>query len=390
MKPTEIPLRRLWNTVLNAGDKLLARERVLARPLRIHIEVNDLCNLKCPHCPRENPLIPKDTGHVPIEAIRNLQPWFRTASYVGLTGNGEPFLHPEIMEILRLVLEAGATPSVISNGTLWKRLGLIGQLAGMGPMLLNVSIDGGTKETFEKWRLRARYEEVRENLLELQRARQALASPFPIVNFIVCLMKDNIGEVEQIVDWGAEAGVSVISFQNMYPYNKMMDDARVKDIDACRRAIAAARRRAQPHGIRIDWLPMSVDVADRDGTEGGSYGDLTAEKVEARLAAEASAETNGANGRAVSYHCDNVWNQIHVTVSGDIKYCCFWTDGAVGNLTRDDFGKLWNGPEWVKLRRDLKSGVKPGPCTNCHNLVTRDRSKLLAASKRELSDLLKR
>src|SRR5690606_4784136 len=105
----------------------------------------------------------------------------------------------------------------------WKKLNLIDRLAGMGPMLLNVSIDGGIRETFEKWRLRANYDEVRANLRELAEAKRARNSVFPIMTFNVCLMKDNIDEVEDIVEWGREAGVAMINFQNMYPYVDGLD-----------------------------------------------------------------------------------------------------------------------------------------------------------------------
>ncbi len=368
--------------MLSTVDKLFSREQVLARPLRIHLEVNDFCNLKCPHCPRENPDIPKNTGHIPIEAIRNLEPWFRDATYVGLAGNGEPFLHPDILDILGIVTGAGATPSVISNATLWKKLGMVDQLAGLGPMLLMVSIDGGTKETFEKWRLRANFEEVRENLVELNEAKQRKNTPFPVVNFISCLMKDTIGEVENIVDLAAEAGARVVIFQNMYPYNELMDEARVKDMDACRKAITCARERARLYDIRIDWLPMSVDVDER-GAEGGSYGAITA--------ADAGKHRNGhshaQNGKPPRYHCDNIMHQIHVTVKGEIKFCCFWTEGAVGDLTKDDFGELWNGEAWQKLRADLKNGIRPNPCRNCHNLVLHNRKQILRAGFQDMKDL---
>jgi len=400
------PYRRLANTLVSMADKLLGHERVWARPLRIHLEINDFCNLKCPHCPRENPLIPKNTGHIPIDAVRKLVPWFREASYVGLAGNGEPFLHPEILEILELITKAGAAPSVISNATLWKRYGLVERLAGIGPMLLNVSIDGGTRETFEKWRKGANFDEVRENLLLLRANKEKKGTPFPIVNFITCLMKDNIGEVENIVDLAGEAGVSVITFQNMFPYNKLMEHARVRDMDTCREAIAKANARALKHNIRIDWLPMSVDVDER-GTEGGSYGFVTAEDVEGKLrergavlaepadaalaVASAKAHPNGnGNVRKHRYHCDAIMHQIHVTVTGDIKFCCFWTEGPVGNLLKDDFGQLWNSPAWRQLRRDLKEGRKRGPCEGCHNLVDYDAKKIVRAGMLELRDLWRR
>ncbi|CAN5418577.1 hypothetical protein BH09SUM1_BH09SUM1_12690 [soil metagenome] len=383
VKLLDRPYKRLWNTVLSTSDKLLGNERVWARPLRIHLEVNDICNLKCPHCPRENPMIPKNTGHIPIEAIRNLIPWFKEATYVGLAGNGEPFLHPQIMEILKIIVDAGAAPSVISNATLWKKLDIIDQIAGLGPMLLNVSIDGGTKATFEKWRLRANFEEVRENLRALREAKQKKGTQLPVVNFISCLMQDTIGEVEEIVDVAAEAGAAVVVFQNMYPYNKMMEEARVKDMDQCREAIMKARERAKKSGIRIDWLPMSVDVEER-GSEGGSYGFLTAEDAGGNLHNHGA--ENHANGKT-RYHCDNIMHQIHVTVKGDIKYCCFWTDGAVGNLTTDNFGDLWNSDSWRKLRADLTAGKKPGPCEGCHNLVIHDRKKILRAGMKDMKDL---
>jgi MoaA/NifB/PqqE/SkfB family radical SAM enzyme len=379
------PYTRLWNTVLSTADKYFGREKMMAHPLRIHIEVNDFCNLKCPHCPRENPDIPKNTGHIPIEAVRNLAPWFKRATYVGLAGNGEPFLHPDIIEILRIVTENGATPSVISNATLWKRQNMIDQIAGLGPMLLMVSIDGGTKETFEKWRKRADFEEVRENLRLLRAAKERVGSPHPVVNVISCLMKDTIGEVEQIVDVAAEAGAGVIVFQNMFPYNKLMDDNRVKDMDECRRAISLARKRARPHGIRIDWLPMSVDVNER-GAEGGSYGSITSDDVDRRLSA---ADKQNGNGARPCYHCDSIMHQIHVTVQGKIKYCCFWTEGEIGDLKTDDFGDLWNSEAWQKLRRDLHEGRKPGPCVGCHNLVLHNKKNILRAGIKDMKDLWK-
>ncbi len=370
------------NTVLASTDKLLSRDKVAARPLRIHLEVNDFCNLKCPHCPRENPDIPKNTGHIPIEAIRNLEPWFRYANYVGLAGNGEPFLHPDIMDILRIIIDAGAAPSVISNATLWKKYNIVEEIAGLGPMLLMVSIDGGTKKTFEKWRLKADFDEVRDNLISLRKAREAKGAAHPVVNFISCLMKDTIGEVTQIVDLAAEAGAAVVLFQNMYPYNKLMEENRVRDMAQCRDAIGKARQHAKQYGMRIDWLPMSVDVDER-GAEGGSNGAITA--------ADVDLDHTLANGTGKQhYHCDNIWQQIHVTVEGQIKYCCFWTDGAIGDLTKDDFGDLWNSPKWRQLRSDLSNGIKPGPCQNCHNLVVHNKKQIIRSARQELRDLINR
>lgn len=348
----------MWNTLLSGADKILSRDRMLARPLRIHIEVNDFCNLKCPHCPRENPESVKNSGNVPIEAIQRLAPYFRSANYVGLTGNGEPMMHPQIFDILKIVTENGATPAVISNGTLWRRRGAIEVLPKLGPMIITVSFDGGTKQTFEKWRKGANWEEVLGNLAALRDEKARLGTPHPIVNFLVCLMRDNIGETEKIVEIAREHNVAVVVFQNMYPYVAGLEDERVKDLKATEEAVGRARELGLRHGIRVDHLPMAFDVDQR---------------------------ANG-NGQR-TYHCNNVWEQIHVTVKGEVKFCCWWKEGAIGDLTKDDLGSLWNNAEWRALRRDIAEGRKPMSCVGCHNLVVHDSRSLWRATKTELRDL---
>lgn len=454
---------RMWNTVLSGIDKSLGRSRVAARPLRIHIEVNDYCNLKCPYCPRENPLIPKDTGNIPLDRVKKLEPWIRKANYVGLAGNGEPFMHPKIMDILRIVTGAGAVPSVITNGTRFKPA-YIEELPTLGPMLLMISVDGGTKETFEKWRRGADFDKVREALRALKASREQHNSPYPIVNFIVCLMKENIGETEQIVDLAAEVGAAVIVFQPMFPYVKDLEYLRVLDLKTIEEAVERARRRAAPHGIRIDFTPMSFDIDYREGTSQdptvGSVdrlekGYFTEEmkKVEMHEAWEdnqASAERKGGTAvakRAMAaasaagsesvvvtgvctvpggpenvshepeigspetdespsapahstpqsadgshagptvYHCENIWHQLHVTLNGDVKPCCFWTEGIVGNIDHDPLERMWNGPEMNRVRATIHRGKKFPPCRGCHWLVRQDKKKIWRDTLKELRDL---
>jgi MoaA/NifB/PqqE/SkfB family radical SAM enzyme len=366
-----LQLRRIWNTALAGMDKVMGRHAMSARPLRIHIEVNDFCNLRCPHCPRENPQSIKNTGNIPVEAVKRLEPYFRFANYVGLAGNGEPFMHPQIVDLLRIVADTGATPSVLSNATLWQRRGIIDALPTMGPMIIMVSTDGATQETFEKWRKGAKWEEFRGNLAALRDAKARAGTPFPIVNFIVCLMRDNLHEAERFVELAAEMNVAVVLFQNMYPYVKTLESERITDLDECERWIDKARAAAARHGIRVDWHPMAFDV-DQRGETHGTQGLGAAGK-------------NGAR-----YHCNNVWEQVHVTVAGEVKFCCWWKEGAIGHLLRDDLGTLWNSPEWQQLRRDLHEGRKPVSCVGCHNLVVYDKGRLFRDAKKEFRDIATR
>lgn len=375
-------------------DKILARDRVLARPMRVHMEVNDFCNLSCPHCPRMNPGSRKNTGNIPIEAVRKLAPMFEVANYVGLAGNGEPFLHPDFREILEIITSAGATPSVICNGTLWKRRGFIDVLPKLGPLILNVSFDGGTKETFEKWRHPAIFEDVIDNLAALKAAKERAGTVHPIVNFLCCLMKANMGETEAIVEIAAQHGVSVVTFQNMYPYVEAVADQRITDLQASIDAVGRARERGARYGVRVDHLPLAFDFDDRKRAEREHQRALS--QSMAAPFSNGSASANGFSQAAPAgrsgpvFHCNNVWEQVHVTVTADIKFCCWWKGPAIGNVLTDDMEAVWNSPQWRAVRRDLTRGLRHESCHGCHNLVAHDRNALWKHASKELKDLLNR
>lgn len=404
--------RRLFNTLLSGIDRTLGLTRLTARPLRIHIEVNDYCNLRCPYCPREHPAIQKDTGNIPVEIIERLLPWIRRANYVGLAGNGEPFLHPRILDILRLITEAGAAPSVVTNGTRL-RPEHIEALPRLGPMLLNISMDGGRKETFERWRRGADFDEVIGNLKALNEAKRRAGSVHPIVNFNVCLMTENLDETELLVDLAEEVGATVVLFQTMFPYVKELDYLRVKDLGRIEEAVARARRRAQSLGIRIEYYPMSFDLAYREGVAeenivgsvqeldakvgGAAKGDAAAPESSTTPPSPAAAEKEedaesapcGSPRLRPVYHCRNIWQQLHVTLNGDVRYCCFWTGKVVGNILRDDLETLWNNAGWSRLRRTLRRGGKPVPCQGCHNLVRHSPRAIWAETREDWKNLMR-
>ncbi len=390
---------RLMNTLVSGVDRALGRTRAEAYPLCIHLEVNDFCNLKCPYCPRENPAIPKNTGNLPMEIIERLRPWMRFANFVGLAGNGEPFLHPQIMQIFRAVAECGATPSALTNGTRLRQE-FIEELPTLGPSILMVSVDGGVKETFERWRRGADFDQVRESLFALRRERERRKTPFPIVNFITCLMKENLGETEQIVDLAARAGAAVVVFQTLFPYVRDYDWLRIKDLREADEAVERARRRAAPLGIRVEYHPMSYDLEFREGASGENRVG-TLERLEAlREAGVNPNEAQGEDFRVVSrarnepdngagpyYTCSHLWTQMHVTLTGDVRFCCFWTGRVAGNILAEPPGAIWNSPRWRRVREALTRGEKPECCQGCHMLQRHNAPDLWRSTYSHLRDL---
>tara|TARA_X000000950_G_C13719264_1_gene579510 strand:- start:214 stop:777 length:564 start_codon:yes stop_codon:yes gene_type:complete len=93
--------------------------------------------------------------------------------------------------------------SILTNGLMFKDFhtrvpNVIGNLNELG-----VSIDGATKETYEKLRLGGKWDKINENLECMAEQKQKHGFSF-ILHFVV--QKDNYHEMETIIDLGEQYG----------------------------------------------------------------------------------------------------------------------------------------------------------------------------------------
>lgn len=367
---------RNWRKTLNAAkawrDAAKARDRLRAMPLRVHLEVNDVCNLACPVCSRHNPDIPKDTGHMDVAVVEALRPTFRKALTVGLAGNGEPFLHPRFFDILDIITAEKAVPSVLTNFTLIDEA-KARRLVGVGPMILMASIDGGSPEVYETMRAPAKFEETRENLLTLKRVKEATGSIYPAVNFLVTLCRANQNDMSNVIDLAREVGADCVSVQNCYPYSDAARAAMIESPEEIARAIDDARHAAGKHDMRLEYHPMASGLLDR--SEG--------------LVLDGDVVKSDKGAAPVALFCPNIWSQLHILVNGDVRVCCFSVRETIGNVLTGPPESIWNHPLLVETRRDMLSGHIPSDCPRCHLLSQWDAANPGAQAKAEFLAALK-
>lgn len=353
-------LPRLFNLALSTADKLLERRRLLARPLRIHLEVNDFCNLHCIMCARRNPEIPKDRGELSLKVVEKLSPWFKYASYVGLAGNGEPFLHSRFFDILTLIINQGSVPSIVTNATLLQPE-VVERLIQLGPSILVISIDGATKASFEQIRRGADFNKIMESLDYINRLKARRNGIFPVINFIICLMRQNVKELAGIVRLGAEKGAALVMAQAMYPYNPTMADSVINNSDDIAEPLQQARQLASELNVRFEYIPLGSGLNERRQGKSNSH----------RL------------------YCEHIWQQLHVEVTGEVRYCCFWTEGETLKVLEHAPEAIWNSPGFQELRRRISQGYCPDSCKDCHMLRYHNPWEIISRSFREMKDILK-
>jgi len=160
------------------------------------LEVTKACNLSCEGCYRENH--PKD--HKPLDQIeRDLAVFkkYRKTDGVSIAG-GDPLIHPQIVEIVRLVAQQGLKPILNTNGmALSKELLLALKKAGVAGFTFHID----SKQHRPHWKGKT---EIELNALRLSYAEMLAEVGGLSCAFNSTVYADTLQYVPDIVAWGQE------------------------------------------------------------------------------------------------------------------------------------------------------------------------------------------
>ena len=168
-------------------------------PLHLDIESTNACNLKCPMCGRN--WMKEKIGYMDWklftkiidEAVRYHLPSIK------LNYRGEPFLHPDIVKMVKYAKEKGILEVQFnSNGVLLSKK-KAKELVEAGLNRIIFSFDGASKETYEKIRKGSDYEKVIDNIKNLIKIRNEKKLKRPLVRVQMVKMPGNKDEVEDFV-----------------------------------------------------------------------------------------------------------------------------------------------------------------------------------------------
>ncbi len=149
-----------WIAYRKKWDEYPAYGIVDKVPLQIDLFAVDICNLKCPMCPRQV-FIP-GKGYMDFSFVKAVidQATEHGLCALNFAGLGEPTLYPELFAVIRYAKEKGVVDvNMHTNGT---RLGTAfnKNLIESGLDRLIISLDSADKERYERIRVGAKFEKV--------------------------------------------------------------------------------------------------------------------------------------------------------------------------------------------------------------------------------------
>jgi len=174
----------------------------------LRLAIDDSCNLRCPSC-RKSLIFHKEgsTYNLGIRLADKINDWlhsYRHAIQVHIGSDGDPFASHVYRHFMEQTPERDNIKySILTNGLMFKEFHqkvpyVINNLQELG-----VSIDGATKETYEKLRLGGKWEKIIEGLECMSEQKRKHGFRF-ILHFVV--QKDNYHEMETIIDLGEQYG----------------------------------------------------------------------------------------------------------------------------------------------------------------------------------------
>jgi radical SAM protein with 4Fe4S-binding SPASM domain len=321
-----------------------------ALPRHLQVEITSACNLSCTMClVRYRPPVNKLAGAMPLELFQRLVGELPQLRRLTLQGLGEPLLSPYLLDMIRTAVDRRITVGFNSNATLLNRR-RADELVASGVDWLHVSLDGATAATYENIRDGARFAAVTENLAGLVTAKRQAASPTPWIRVVFVAMRDNVGELPDLVRLLAGIGVDELHVQNLsHSFSDTDPAGQYADI----RSFTAGQ--ALWTGADLDHAAAAFARATSVAAETG---------LRLRLPGLTADEPGPVDGRGCSWP----WDAVYVTSTGAVQPCCMVMGddrATLGQLGEHSFPEIWYGAAYREFRRRLMSDEPPQVCRGC-------------------------
>ncbi len=238
-------------------------------PRLVAIEPTNRCNLRCVMCPVHSAPEGKKkraSGFMAFTLFKRVIKQLPERKKVNLVlhGYGEPLLHPKIVEMVSFAKKSGVNDvQFATNGMLLSREKSKGLIAS-GLDRLDVSLDGYTKAEYEKIRVGANFETVKENIAEFLRLRGA--GKKPVLNIRLVKQKGNEEGLKRFISYWSRTADTVT-------VDECHDEGSVKHSEKGRFPCPALRLL-----MEIYW-DGTVALCNMDAFARNKLGDLKREKL---------------------------------------------------------------------------------------------------------------
>lgn len=312
--------KKVTNYLLIKIQKRLRIINLSGMPYLYVIDPTNACNLRCKLCPTGLGILGRKQGIIDFQKykkiIDEIAPY---ANEVWLFNWGEPFLHPNICEIIEYTSNKKIAVRISSN---LNRLrdNMADQIVLSGLDNLLISVDGADNDTYQKYRVGGNLDQVLKNIEEITKAKRKYKSKKPYIYLRMLINKHNSHQIEEMAKLALSLGVDALRVGPIY-----IDTTNESQVQ--------------------EWLPddSKLTVYNRD---------------EEKL--------------VNIHHCSDLWESMVINWDGGVSPCC-WVHNKnhdMANAFDHSIKSIWNNREYHISRQVFSNQGKnkiigENICTKC-------------------------
>lgn len=320
-------------------------------PEVLTLEVSYTCNLHCMMCPRTFDGVAQDV--LPPAIFERILPDLSRFKYVHMTGYGEPLMSPHFVDYLIKVRESGAIPTVTTNGLLLKG-NLARRILEEKMVHINISIDAGTADTYERVRGKGTFHQVLKTLRNFKALKDEI-HPECFLEWVFIMMRGNFRELPEALAMAIDMGLNRFTAKHLEcalsraEFSEALFDTgyvpppEMELIEELEEVLAECRRMAEGK-IWFVVHPYQSQVEGMCLVKPTTY--------------------------------------IFLDYEGHISNCCYLNrldtrpyldappedDGLMGNILEHTLGEIMETPRYIEFQKDWMEGRIPKACNGCVQL----------------------
>lgn len=188
-------------------------------PLFIDIEATNICNLRCPFCATTFNKETVKRGFVSFDTVKRIIDQGVDNNLYGVKFNirGEPLLHQQIDEFVRYAKQKGLVDVYFNTNAMLFTEEISKKLIDAGLDRISISIEGYTKDVYERYRVGANYETLLSNIENFQSLKKKLGVGHPkirVQTVVLPQLKSILPEYKRF--WSARADeVGFLDYKQM-------------------------------------------------------------------------------------------------------------------------------------------------------------------------------
>ena len=171
----------------------------------VQIEISSHCNAACIYCPHTEYRHTWRHRHLPKAAVKRLIPAFANAALIYLQGWGEPFLHPDFFDLLKIAKNAGCMVGTTTNATLLNKE-QVSQLIEEGLDVIGFSL-AGIDEKNDRIREGTSITQTLDCIEMFHREKSKRGAANPKLHIAYMLFRSGQQDLEKIPSFLARTGV---------------------------------------------------------------------------------------------------------------------------------------------------------------------------------------